>query len=52
MNDNSIHLIDSYQFKDKKIMDFYGDLKEIHYPNEYLLCVKTSKNMLNIFHQK
>ena len=33
-------------------MDFYGDAKEVQYPNEYLLCVKTTKNLLNIFKKK
>lgn len=27
LSDNSIHLIDSYRLNEKKIMDFYGDVK-------------------------
>jgi hypothetical protein len=27
LSDNSIHLIDSYKFVSKKIMEFYGDIK-------------------------
>ena len=33
-------------------MDFYGDVKEINHASEYILTVKTSKNVLNIFRKK
>lgn len=52
MNDNSIHLIDSYRLTDRKIMEFYGEVKELNHATEYILTIKSTKNLLNIFRKK
>jgi len=52
MNDNSIHKIDSYRLTEHKIMDFYNDVKEVHHASEYILIIKSSKNVLHIYRKK
>lgn len=49
MSDNTIYMLDSYTFRETKVMDFSGEIKNISYPNEDLFCVKSAKDVLTLY---
>ena len=44
--------MDFYKLTEMKIMNFYGDIKEIIYVDEKILVVKSIKNVVNLFVKK
>ena len=52
LSDNSIYQMDFYKLTEIKILNFYGDIKEIIYVDEKILVVKSIKNVVNLFVKK
>lgn len=50
MNDNTIYMLDSFNYRERKVMDYNGgEVKEIVCPNEYMFCVRSAKDVLVLY---